>query len=161
MVYMSVNNSLNKLIFILTIVFVCATLCLFSKEIRKTLSTIIMSTIIPFVLVLIQKFGFGLGGLYTSIEKSLYNSFDNVNKFQFLIIFRRDLILLLVSTKIELSLLQIYAFADIFTNLKLFFISSLTTMKNIEIKIKNKFNTIEENIIKRVNMSILSINYRV
>lgn len=161
MVYMNVNTSLNKIILILSIVFVCTILCLFSKEIRKIVSTIIMSTIIPFVLVLIQKFGLGLSGLYTSIEKSFYNSFDNVNKLQLLIISRRDLILLLVSTKIELSLLQIYSYTDIFTNIKLFFINSLTSIKNIELKIKNEFNKVEEKIIKRVNMSKLSINFRV
>ena len=161
MVYMNVNTSLNKIVLILSIVFVCTILCLFSKEIRKIVSTMIMSTVIPFVLVLIQKFGLGLGGLYTSIDKSFYNSFDNVNKLQFLIISRRDLILLLVSTKIELSLLQIYSYTDIFTNIKLFFISSLTTMKNIELKIKNEYSKIEKNIIKRINMSKLSINFRV
>ena len=161
MLNMIMNTSLKKIVFILTIVFVCAFLCFFSKEIRKTVSTIIMSTIIPFILVLIQKFGLGLSGLYTSIEKSFYNSFDNVNKLQLLISSRRDLIILLVSTKIELSLLQIYSYTDIFTNIKLFFISSLTNMKNIELKIKNEYIKIEKNIIKRINMSKLSINFRV
>lgn len=154
-------NIISKLPMILLINITFLVLCLFSKTIRKIIYTFVISTIIPCSLTLIQKFGVSLTGIYSYFERISFNSFGEVNKLGLLILTKKELIIFVMNAEQEMSILSNFSCSYLIANIKLLLINSFTNIKRIEIKIKNEFNQLEEKIIRRVNMSKLSINYRV
>ena len=151
---------INKLPMFLLINIIFLILCLISKTIRKIVYTIIISIIIPFILAVIQKFGLALGGINTYFEKFIYNSFSTANKLGLLFLTKKELIIFVMNVEKEMYIFN-FSYINLFAYIKLLLISSFTKIKNIELEIKNEFNNLEEKIVRRINMSKLSINYRV
>lgn len=160
-----VNNVINFLenntFIVLLIIISSILLSLASKTIRKIISTSILSGLIPLLILILQKLGVQLNGIYSFTEKVMEQSFINLTKIQSLLIEKKELFLCLTNFESEFKHISIQFFDNIYKNIKISFVSLIYFTKTANIKLKCKLENIKIEFTKKINLSSLSFVYRV
>ncbi len=131
----------------------CLFLSLFSKRVRRVVLT---SNVITLILVALQKLGLG----YYS-DKIISSTFEGINKLQTILNDRRDFLSVILSFDFNTYKSYLYNLNQLFMSVKAYLIRIDFSIKNLAIIIKARLNTLKNEIVRRINISKLTLNYRI
>lgn len=155
------NSFMNDNLMIVLLVFIVAVLfTLFAKRIRKIIYTGLLTTLVPFTVALMHKFGFGFNGTFTLIERTFYTTFDNMERIQDIFLEKKDLLLFCVNFENEVLSLSIDFINNLRANVIIIFRAILGFAKETKIEFINKFEYVKSKMVKGINLSRLSLVYR-
>ncbi len=150
----------NNLMIVILIIIVVLLLALFSKKIRNILYTFIISTTVPFGVALMHKLGLGLNGPFTLIERLFYLTVDNIERAQEIFLDKSDILLFAVNFENEVLNISIDFISNLHINTTIVVRAISSIIENAKIEIKNRIVFINAILVKRMNISRLSLVYR-
>ena len=155
------NSFINNNLMIVLFVFIVAVLfTLLAKRIRKYIYTGLLTTLVPFTVALMHKFGFGFNGAFTLVERLFYTTFDNMERIQDVFLEKKDLLFFCVNFENEVLSLSIDFINNLHTNAIIIFRAISGFAKETKIEFINKFEYAKSEMVKGINLSRLSLVYR-
>ena len=151
----------NNQAIILLIVLACILLSLISKRIRKNISRVALTGLIPFSIAIMHRFGLGLNILYSILEKHFYFFTELIGKLQLVLIDKKDFLLLFTNVENEIGDVSFSFLKDLEANI-IFVVADLYNLfNNSTVRIKKEINNIKEQIVIKTNLSKFSYCFRV
>lgn len=154
-------NFLNDNLLIISLILILIILfTLLFRRIRKYVYSTCLTSFIPVVVALLHEMGFGFNFSYIIFEKVAFISFGFLEKLQNLFLDQKDSLFFLVNAENEILVLSLDFINSLYSKIKMVVIKIRTKAKATKNQISNNYAVFKQKIIKRINLSRLTLVYR-